>query len=129
VTEFIEGISLWAYSKNYPKRMVDEKTSKFIFTQLIDGISYLHAMNIIHRDIKMENIIIDKSKNIKIIDFGFGTVASKTKLLNFYCGTPTYMPPEIVQKREYIGHPADIWSCGILLYTLLCGFFPFKGKN
>lgn len=129
MTEFIEGISLWAYAKNYPKRMVDEKTSKFIFTQLIDGISYLHAMNIIHRDIKMENIIIDKSKNIKIIDFGFGTVASKTKLLNFYCGTPTYMPPEIVQKREYIGHPADIWSCGILLYTLLCGFFPFKGKN
>lgn len=92
-------------------------------------MSYLHSMNIIHRDIKLENIIIDSKKNVKIIDFGFGSCTPKSKLLNFFCGTPSYMPPEIVLKKNYIGPYVDIWSIGILLFIMLCGVFPFRGNN
>jgi len=72
---------------------------------------------------------VEENKSIKIIDFGFGSSTTQTKLLNFFCGTPSYMPPEIVQKKEYTGFPADIWSLGILMFTLLCGAFPFRATN
>jgi len=93
------------------------------------GVQYCHANSICHRDMKLENIIVDEKKKVKIIDFGFGASGPKNKLLNFFCGTPSYMPPEIVQKKEYLGNFVDIWSCGILLYTLLCGAFPFKALS
>jgi len=76
---------------------------------------------------KLENLIVTENKSVKIIDFGFATNNPKNKLLNFFCGTPSYMPPEIVTKKEYYGSYVDILSCGILLYSLLCGAFPFKG--
>ena len=77
------------------------------------------------RDMKLENILIEtKTKKVKIIDFGF-CCGSKDKL-KIFCGTPSYMSPEIVSKREYYGAPSDIWACGVLLYILLCGVFPFK---
>jgi len=100
---------------------------KKIFSQIIEGLIYLHSINIYHRDIKLENIIIDENLNVKLIDFGFGVNCDKHKLLNFFCGTPSYMPPEICTKKDYVGASADIWSAGILLYTFLCGNFPFKG--
>ncbi len=123
----IEGVSLLSYLKSLPKRKIDEATCKYIFTQIIDGINYLHLKNIYHRDIKLENIIINNQNKIKIIDFGFGVCGSKQKMMNFFCGTPSYMAPEIVQKRDYLGQPVDVWSIGILLFTLLCGTFPFRG--
>jgi serine/threonine protein kinase len=125
----IEGVSLLSYVKSFPQRKIDENKCKNIFSQIIDGMCYLHSKNISHRDIKLENIIIDDNNRIKIIDFGFGTVCTKTKLLNFFCGTPSYMPPEIIQKKEYLGLNADVWSIGVLLFTLLCGTFPFRGIN
>ena len=88
-------------------------------------MSYLHSKNISHRDIKLENMLMDDTKNIKVIDFGFATTSLKP--LNVFCGTPNYMAPEIVAKKEYLGAPADIWACGIVLYVMLAGKFPFKG--
>lgn len=77
------------------------------------------------RDIKLENILIEaKSGTVKLIDFGFSCI-SKDRL-KIFCGTPSYMSPEIVSKKEYYGGPADVWACGVLLYTLLVGVFPFK---
>jgi len=103
--EFVVGISLLAYLKSQTGKKLLENECKYIFKQIVNGISYIHKQNIIHRDIKLENIIIDTSnKLIKIIDYGFGCITSKSKLLNFFCGTPSYMPPEIVQKRDYIGN-------------------------
>lgn len=64
---------------------------------------------------------------IKLIDFGFAIRIANDKKLNIFCGTPTYMSPEITKKKEYFGKPADIWSLGIVLYALVCGRFPFKG--
>ena len=70
----------------------------------------------------------DDLSSLKIIDFGFSTHNSNGKLLNFFCGTPSYMPPEIIKRKNYVGTHADLWSVGVLLYTLICGSFPFRGK-
>jgi len=92
-------------------------------------MNYLHKESITHRDLKMENILIDCNHNIKIIDFGFSILAPRHIRLKIFCGTPSYMSPEIVRKQEYLGQPSDIWSLGIVLYSLLCGVFPFKGNT
>ena len=125
--DLIEGESLLDFVKSFPDRKLEEIKCKVIFQQIIEGIFYLHEKNIFHRDIKLENIIIKNKIDIKIIDFGFGACSPRNKLLNFFCGTPSYMPPEIVLKKDYLGEYADIWSIGILLYTILCGSFPFRG--
>ena len=75
----------------------------------------------------MDNILIDADNNIKIIDFGFSIHAPPEVKLKIFCGTPRYMSPEIISKKEYYGPPSDIWSLGVLLYAMLCGYFPFKG--
>jgi MAP/microtubule affinity-regulating kinase len=129
VMELVNGISLLNHLKAKTNRRLDEEEAKIIFKQVLEGVRYLHNKNIFHRDIKLENLIIDENKIVKIIDFGFATVNPKSKLLNFFCGTPSYMPPEIVQKKDYLGPPTDVWSCGILLYTILSGSFPFRGMS
>lgn len=86
-------------------------------------------MNVVHRDIKLENILLDSNHNIKIIDFGFSIIIPDDKKLKIFCGTPSYMSPEIVSKIEYVGSKADIWALGILLYVMLQGKFPFKGVS
>ena len=82
-----------------------------------------------HRDIKLENIIIDTNGSLKLIDFGFCCATRADDLLTLYCGTPSYMSPEIVQKRPHHGPPIDVWACGILMFALLCGQFPFRGQT
>ena len=83
-----------------------------------------------HRDIKLENILLDETKTVaKLIDFGFSTCIPHERKVKIFCGTPSYMAPEIVSKIEYSGAPADIWASGVLLFALLCGKFPFKGAN
>ena len=78
----------------------------------------------------MENILLNESKNeVKLIDFGFSTCIPNDKKIKIFCGTPSYMAPEIVSKVEYAGPPADIWALGVLLFALLCGRFPFRGKD
>lgn len=116
------------YIKTFENRRIPEKEVRFIFKQLTEGIHYLHSNSYVHRDIKLENILIDKkNKTIKIIDFGFSVSVQPDKKLCMFCGTPSYMAPEIVSKQEYNGKFVDIWAMGILLFTMLCGKFPFKG--
>ena len=92
-------------------------------------LTYLSFPVLIFRDVKLENVLFDNNKNIKLIDFGFSTVCQAGKRLKIFCGTPSYMAPEIVRRLEYEGKPVDIWSLGILLYALLCGCFPFRAKS
>jgi serine/threonine protein kinase len=77
----------------------------------------------------LENILLDDEMNVKIIDFGFSTKIPNEKKIKIFCGTPSYMAPEIVEKKEYAGPPADIWALGVLLFALLCGCFPYKGAT
>lgn len=127
VIELAEGMSLIDYMKSKPNKQIIEKESVIIFKQIMEGINHCHEKNVIHRDIKMDNIIIDKNLNVKIIDFGFSTWINPGQKLKLYCGTPSYMPPEIVTKKEYYGPPVDIWSLGVLLYAMLTGVFPYTG--
>ncbi|EAR86254.2 Serine/Threonine kinase domain protein (macronuclear) [Tetrahymena thermophila SB210] len=129
VMEYVGKDSLYTYLKSFEGRKLPEEEAKRIFKQIIKGVSYLHTNNIIHRDMKLENLLMDDTKNIKIIDFGFSIMIPPDKKLNIFCGTPSYMAPEIVSKKEYYGPPVDIWACGILLYVMLVGTFPFKAAD
>ncbi len=129
VLEYINGISLLQYIKNTPEHKINEKKCKILFYQIVKGINYCQLKNICHRDIKLENILLLDNSNIKIIDFGFGIITNKNTYHKFFCGTPSYMAPEVINKEKYIAQFYDIWSLGILLYTMLCGFFPFFGSN
>ena len=112
-----------------PGRRFPESKAKKIIFQILNALVYLHDKNIAHRDIKLENIIIDANDNIKLIDFGFCIQTAPGGLIKMYCGTPSYMSPEIVQKKEYRGPPTDVWAAGVLFYAMLCGRFPFSGKH
>ena len=131
IMEYINGGNLFSFLKKH--RTVSEKTAKLLYKQIILGIKYMHEQNIVHRDIKLENILIDLNNNIKICDFGIGRVLSSPDQPLFdQCGTPMYIAPEILlcsKDKGYKGFPVDIWSSGIVLYILLSGTLPFSFKN
>lgn len=130
ITELICGPSLLDLLKNAETHRIDEIECKKIFHQIVCGINYCHIKNISHRDIKLENVLVtEEEKKVKIIDFGFGVKSKKNISQKFFCGTPSYMPPEIVLKKNYIAQYADVWSLGVLLYTMLCGAFPFRATS
>ena len=131
IMEYINGGNLFSFVKK--RRKLSEKTAKFLFRQIILGIKYIHEQNIVHRDIKLENLLIDLNNNVKICDFGIGRrIKSKNQLLHDQCGTLMYMAPEILlssKEKGYEGFPVDIWSSGISLYIMLSGTLPFNYKN
>jgi len=131
IMEYINGGNLFSFVKK--RRKLSEKISKFLFRQIILGIQHIHSKNIVHRDIKLENILIDLNNKIKICDFGIGIMLnSEDELIHEQCGTPMYMAPEIIlnsKKSGYKGFPVDIWSAGIALYIMLSGTLPFIYKN
>ena len=134
VQELIEGISLREYYNNEIRNQKGisihkESIFKKIFYQIFSAMDYIHKKNIAHRDIKLENILLKSNYEIKIIDFGFGMYNPEKKLQKFFCGTPNYMPPEIAEKKPYVGQLADMWSLGVLVYKIFCADFPFKGKD
>jgi serine/threonine protein kinase len=129
IMDFVGGGSLHHFLKKRPGRRLDDQVAKRIIFQVAQGIKYLHDRHIVHRDIKLENLLLDDNNTVKIIDFGFSTIVPPGKRLKIFCGTPSYMAPEIVARKEYTGFCADIWAMGVLLYALLCGSFPFRGQN
>ena len=133
ILEYINGGNLFSFVKK--RRKLNEKTAKFLFKQIIQGIKYIHNNHIVHRDIKLENILIDLNNNIKICDFGIGKILENPNdtILYDQCGTPMYMAPEILlsnRNQGYEAYPVDIWSAGIALYIMLSGTLPFSlSKN
>ncbi|KAG5238855.1 OPEN STOMATA family protein [Salix suchowensis] len=105
--------------------------ARFYFQQLISGVSYCHAMQVCHRDLKLENTLLDGSAEhrLKICDFGY----SKSSVLHSQpkstVGTPAYIAPEVLLKKEYDGKIADVWSCGVTLYVMLVGAYPFEDPD
>jgi serine/threonine protein kinase len=129
VLEYIPGSSLMSYLKQRPKKRMDEAEAKSVFRQIMLALDYCHSQGIAHRDIKLENILIDSTNSVKLIDFGFSTCLAKDRKAKIFCGTPSYMAPEIVKGQESFGPPSDIWAAGVVLYMLLVGQFPFRGIN
>ena len=127
IMENVNGGDLLSFVKKRTK--LNEKTAKIIFKQLIISLKYIHSKGIIHRDIKLDNILIDLHNNIKICDFGVGKNYQNNEKFMDQCGTPAYIAPEILQNEGYEGPPVDIWSAGVVLYAMLSGNVPFKGNN
>jgi len=125
IMEFVSRISLSDVIESQGGRL-SEAIAKRIFYQLVEAVSYLHSKSIIHRDLKLQNILLQNINSVKIIDFGF---ACEDRKLKVFCGTPSYMAPEIVNKIPYKGKPADIWALGVILYKMLTGLFPFKAST
>jgi serine/threonine protein kinase len=129
VMEYLGGGSLHSYLKKRSARRLDDHRARRVLSQTCAGLQYLHDRHIVHRDIKLENLLLDENGVIKIIDFGFATIVPPGKKIRVFCGTPSYMAPEIVARKEHTGHCTDIWATGVLLFAMLCGSFPFKGQT
>ena len=107
------------------RRVVDEGLASYIFRQIVSAVSYLHANNIVHRDIKDENIVINENFQIKLIDFGSATYVVHGKKFATFCGTIDYCSPDVLLGNKYFGPELDCWTCGIALYTLVFSENPF----
>jgi len=130
VMEYFASDDIYTILEDRDFRPFSEIEARHIFKQLISALSYSHEKGVAHRDIKLENILMDKRKNIRLIDFGLCDfvldAANKTKVSIDSVGSPAYIAPEILIGRPYDACQADIWSCGIVLYALLFGRFPFS---
>ena len=93
------------------------------------GVEYIHQLNIVHRDLKPENLLLDHDFNIKIVDFGLSNTFTEEETLKTACGSPCYAAPEMIAGKKYDGVLVDTWSCGIILYALVCGFLPFEDPD
>jgi len=129
VFEGVEGGSLCDYLRRVPSNKLPEPEAKRLFSQIVNAIQYCHSKNVVHRDIKLENILLDGNKNVKVIDFGFSVVVNTVCKLSMFCGTALYIAPEIISRKSYWGPPVDVWSLGVILYVMLSGKFPFKGNS
>lgn len=106
-------------------RIKEPETCKFMH-QLISGIEYIHSLNIAHRDLKPENILLTSLQNLLIVDFGLSNTYQPGEKLKTACGSPCYAAPEMVSGRAYNGLKTDLWSCGVIMYALICGYLPFE---
>lgn len=105
-----------------------EDGGRFFLRQLLDFMDHVQENNVAHRDLKLENILIDKDMNLKVADFGFATYTHGGKLFS-YRGTKTYMAPEIRTQKEYDGHKVDVFSLGVILFIVVMGIFPFLNAD
>ena len=127
VMEYISGKELFDYIIH--KKHLDELESCKFYQQIISGIEYLGKTKVAHRDLKPENLLLDTKKNIKIVDFGLSNTYCQDELLVTACGSPCYAAPEMLSGEKYDGVNIDIWSSGIVLYAMLCGYLPFEDNN
>jgi len=128
IMEFCSGGTLLSQAPG-GDRVIREDDTKIIFKQLLESIDYMHKKSIAHRDLKLENVMLDEKGNIKIVDFGFSRFAESGTLCVTPCGTPAYAAPEVLSGIQYDGPLADMWSLGVCLYVLLTGNLPWKSGN
>ncbi|XP_044286090.1 5'-AMP-activated protein kinase catalytic subunit alpha-2 isoform X3 [Varanus komodoensis] len=109
--------------------MVEEAEARRLFQQILSAVDYCHRHMVVHRDLKPENVLLDAHMNAKIADFGLSNMMSDGEFLRTSCGSPNYAAPEVISGRLYAGPEVDIWSCGVILYALLCGTLPFDDEH
>ena len=127
VLEYLEGTSLAITLQNEPTHCLAHDLCLKVLKQLILAIELLHSLNISHRDIKLDNIILNGDK-IRLIDFGFAVVSNRP--LKLSCGSLMFMAPELFDRgKEYMGPPCDIWSAGVVFYAISTGHFPFAAHT
>ncbi|XP_071702982.1 CBL-interacting serine/threonine-protein kinase 1-like [Rutidosis leptorrhynchoides] len=130
ILEYVKGGELFETIAS--KGKLPESEGRKLFQQLIDGVSYCHDKGVYHRDLKLENVLVDTKGRIKISDFGLSALPQHLRddgLLHTTCGSPNYVAPEILNNRGYDGAVSDTWSCGVILYVILTGYLPFDDRN
>ncbi|KAJ7204836.1 kinase-like domain-containing protein [Mycena pura] len=132
VLEYASGGELFDHILAH--RYLRERDAAKLFAQLISGVWYMHQNEIVHRDLKLENLLLDRNRNLIITDFGFANrfTRGRNDLLETMCGSPCYAAPELINSAgdgpgqgHYVGTAADVWSCGVILYAMLSGYLPF----
>lgn len=111
------------------RRKLKEDVAKHLFKGIVEGLRYCHARGILHRDIKLDNILLTSEGDIKICDFGVSKLVKAGETLREQCGTPAYIAPEVFEGQGYEGFASDVWSAGVVLYAMLYGTVPFKAGN
>ena len=127
IMEFCENGEL--FNRIVEKRYLTENEASLFYYQLINGLEYIHKNNIVHRDLKPENLLLSKNDLLKIIDFGLSNYTGSDVLLGTPCGSPCYASPEMVSGQRYNGYMIDVWSTGIILFAMVCGYLPFEDNN
>ena len=127
VMENASGGDLLKYVRNHG--MIPENKAREFFRQIVYGLGHIHARSVLHRDVKLDNILLDLEGNVKICDFGISKMISKHDFIKEQCGTPAYIAPEIISNKGYGGFYADYWSLGVLLYAMLTVDVPFKANS
>ena len=127
VMEYCENGELFHYIVE--NQRLEEDEGSFFYYQLINGLEYIHSENIVHRDLKPENLLLGKDNILKIIDFGLSNFCEPDNFLETPCGSPCYASPEMVCGDKYNGHMIDIWSTGIIIFAMLCGYLPFEDPD
>lgn len=127
VMEYVSGGELFDYIVKHGK--LKEPEARRFFQQIISGVDYCHRHMVVHRDLKPENLLLDSSLNVKIADFGLSNMMHDGEFLRTSCGSPNYAAPEVISGKLYAGPEVDIWSCGVILYALLCGTLPFDDEH
>ncbi|KAI3703269.1 hypothetical protein L1987_73218 [Smallanthus sonchifolius] len=129
VMELADGGGL--FTQLIRRGRIKEPTARFYFQQLVSALHFCHQNGVAHRDLKPQNLLLDKHGNLKISDFGLSALPESKKdgLLHTACGTPAFTAPEIVRGQGYDGAKADAWSCGVILFNLLTGYLPFDDSN
>ncbi|KAJ8477523.1 hypothetical protein OPV22_021250 [Ensete ventricosum] len=127
VMEYVKSGELFDYIVE--KGRLQEDEARRFFQQIISGVEYCHRNMVAHRDLKPENLLLDSKCNVKIADFGLSNVMRDGHFLKTSCGSPNYAAPEVISGKLYAGPEVDVWSCGVILYALLCGTLPFDDEN
>ncbi|XP_043934650.1 NUAK family SNF1-like kinase 1 [Protopterus annectens] len=108
---------------------ITENEARIFFRQTVSAVHYCHKKGVVHRDLKLENILLDEHRRVKLADFGLSTLYKKGQMLNTYCGSPLYASPEVVNALPYQGPEVDCWALGVLLYALVYGSMPFDSYD
>ncbi|XP_071953487.1 5'-AMP-activated protein kinase catalytic subunit alpha-2-like [Antedon mediterranea] len=127
VMEYVSGGELFDYIVKHGK--LKQHEARRFFQQIISGVDYCHRHMIVHRDLKPENLLLDTNLCVKIADFGLSNMMTDGEFLRTSCGSPNYAAPEVISGKLYAGPEVDVWSCGVVLYALLCGTLPFDDDH